>query len=382
MAPVALESLQPELQTLIMQHIRSATSLKALLDASPRFYQVFLTCKEHLLSNLARQQYHPDVLGQACVAVKVSALPQTFATNRIRDKNKSSVVDKGYKQARAPMSVSISLCRFGTVLQWFVDDFWKESLQLLSQLGRSMGLRQDLQVLESPRSSVETGRIQRAFCRFETLRCLMIAPVDAETRDLLIRYHQGIAYLASFREDEVEEIACIRDYLVRRLWRIFEGIEKHALSAEHSDAVREMGRAFNSYDWFSSRAKRHHLDYMEHLMTFGLVSLRRLFESNTIEQAGWVISNSFIREMSITAVLQHANAPSSYGLDAFEGPTYADKQDFTDNDIHGYSCGWLYSHHGYIARSFNRWPLKGLRDWGYCFWSKHRLKATGVLSKE
>lgn len=65
-------------------------------------------------------------------------------------------------------------------------------------------------------------------------------------------------YLHQFLVDEVEEICCVRDYMIRRLCGVFEKIEADALK-EHEEQpdgpVQKLGRDPPLSDWFSYAEK-------------------------------------------------------------------------------------------------------------------------------
>ncbi|KAL8646514.1 MAG: hypothetical protein Q9210_006105 [Variospora velana] len=280
----------------------------------------------------------------------------------------------------------MSLLSLSAIVHWFVDDFWADCLKNIKQLGQLAGLRQDLAVLESPLSPVEIGRIRRALCRFTTLSHLVSLPGASED---LLQAGNGLLFLAFYCEDELEELGCIKDYLVRRLWSVFEQIEDDAVRTDVSSPLWRMALAIPSalpgQHWFSAATKVQHGAYVNHLTTMGLPFLRNLFVSQGLKRAELVMANSWSRLEGIESILDpmytpwHPSYPDS---DGFDGGKYEGTQDFVCDDLENISHGWLYANRGKLAKEHNRRSRKGFRDWGYVMLDSSRLEATGVLQKE
>ncbi|KAL9008590.1 MAG: hypothetical protein Q9173_006302 [Seirophora scorigena] len=222
-----------------MRHLKSGQMLYSLLRASPRFYQDLLIRKEYFLAELARKQF-AATFGNAWDAVKVSQLPRPIPTEIANHFVGTFTDDHSHQQPIFPLATSIALCSLGATVRRFVDDFWADCLENLKRLGRLAGFRQDPAVLDSPLSAVDVGRIQRALCRFATLACLLKALNDS---DRFGYWRLGHCFLTSFNEDEVEETGCIRDYLMRKFWGVFETIEDDAMQSDKSSLLWRMARA-------------------------------------------------------------------------------------------------------------------------------------------
>ncbi|KAL9016474.1 MAG: hypothetical protein Q9185_006167 [Variospora sp. 1 TL-2023] len=379
-ASYTIETLQPELQLTIMRHVRSTKSLLSLLKASPRFYQVFRSRRESVLSDLARNQFHEGIFANAWDTAKALQLPQPI-TQEISAKFITAFTrDDQHQQPILPLEMSISICQLGPLIDWFCHDFWSDCLGNLKQLGICLGLRQDIQVLESPPSAIEKGRVQRAFCRFETMGILLAALKGTDDKiDFLI---QGQRFLAQYAEDDVEELACVRDYFVRRLWGVIEAIEEDGMRAKPSDAIRRLGQAFGDHDWFGRVPKIFQLDYIENMMTLGLPFLRQVLQSQGLQRAGLVMaaSRQTPRRFSIPLSNKHFEAQQHPPL--YDScPTYGE-QEFSGDDLDDCSQGWVFANRGKVILDYNMGSRKGLRDWGYVMLDSQRLKAAGVLERE
>lgn len=278
--------------------------------------------------------------------------------------------------------MAILLCKIGPTIKWFVQDYHKYSLRFLANSVSQLGLQQNSDILHSELSSIETGRIQRAFCRFETFRYLFAAEKNA---DVDYQYSkQARHFLGYYAPDDVEEIACIRDYLIMRLWNAFESIEEDALEEKGPDGpIRSLGSSCKPSDWFSYPAKVKHPLYMEYLMSLGLPVLRKVLQSVGLKRADLVIPNSYLRRKYISEALSGPSYVPSALLQDYDDGRYEDEEcDFDDDDLDLISRGLLWANRNRVPTDYGRRPLQGLRQWGYVFWDSWRLQASGVLETE
>ena len=382
MPSFTLETLTPEIQALVMRNIDTVRSLKSLLHASPRLFQVFRTRREYLLTQVAFNQFHPDVIEDVWTLTKALQIPRSAPLADIHDfVNDLSLVDNNYEQHSMPPSTIIPLCKVGTTIAWFIEDYKRSSLELLTDLGKYMDLQQDTETLESDLSIVEKGRLQRAFCRFET--CCRLYTV-AEGEDATYQHFcQARRYLRTLLADDVEEIACIRDYLVRRLWGVFEAMEDRAVQEDPGSTIRKLGNVCQPHDWFSRMGKLGHRDYMEYILSQGLGFLREVLESDGLKRAEIVISHSTRRTNCISKALSDEGDKSSYEISVdYDAGSYDGEGDYIGDGLDNLSQGLVWANDHKVPSDWGRWPLKGLRDWGYMFWGGRRLQASGVLDQE
>ncbi|KAL8738325.1 MAG: hypothetical protein Q9181_000868 [Wetmoreana brouardii] len=224
----------------------------------------------------------------------------------------STLRDHGSAQAQIPLSMIISLCKLIPSIGWFVQDYRRKSIEFLANFVTQLELKQDSWDLYSDLSAIEAGRIQRAFCRLETFRYLFAATEGAVIHSDYVG--QARRFLNFYAPDEVEEIACIIDYLIRRLWDTFESVEDDAFQENSpSRPIRELDQQRSPHGWFSPAAKARHLLFMEYLVSQGLPFLRKVFESDGVRRAELVIPNSRVPEGYISDVLTPP-VPSSFCL--------------------------------------------------------------------
>ena len=179
------EAFLPEVQSLIMCHVRSAATLHSLIYASPRYYEVFRYRRDFLLTTLAVQHSLAPV--NVWHTVKASKLPIPTSQDKLKTFINSFQEDEGYNAPTLPSEVAIPMIRFTACLEWFTADFAHENLLILSRLGDLMGLQQDPDLLYSHLSRTEQKRIAGASCQFQLFRYLFPPVYCKRVRDEELR---------------------------------------------------------------------------------------------------------------------------------------------------------------------------------------------------
>ncbi|KAL9602317.1 MAG: hypothetical protein Q9219_001883 [cf. Caloplaca sp. 3 TL-2023] len=379
-ARVSLDSLSPELQAQIMCDLDSMTTLHSLIRASPRFYQVFRARKEYLLTQLIFQRFNPGILDDVWNLALSSQCPDSTDTYKVWETMNSFRYDPESIPAQLPLPMIIPLCKLLPSIQWFVQDIQNQSFAFLGNFVTQLGLTQDPQVLSSELSAVERGRIQRALCRFETYRHLFAAYTANAT---FPRSTTEIGrFLRLYDIDGPEEIACIRDYVIRRLWNIFKSIEDDALAEKSDeDPIRAMSKQVEPFPWLSYPAKSIHTKFMEHFMSKGLSFLQKIFESSGLERADLVIRGSKIHRYYLSDALPDPLRDGDTPDEFDDGPMECEG-DFLGDELENLAQGLFWANRGKVPLRYGRQPLQGLRQWGYMFWDKQRLEASGVMEKD
>ncbi|KAF6220397.1 hypothetical protein HO133_002829 [Letharia lupina] len=409
----ALELLSPELQQQILLQIGTLDILYALIRASPRLYQVFRYNKETTLLTIALCQFHPAVQPEAVALAELAQIQHQSKrdTQSQRDTAVSfcdtfpDQIHRWY-ESNASGSLSTNLCKLDRLVKIFIDDYAQNTLPVLDQLGHSQDCRilpEYNHVQQLHLSTTEIGRLQRAFCRFELYRHLF----SRCTQDFSNGVHQCIRdpplttaeQAKMFLEDlpafQISEIACIRDYLFRRLRGIYDRIEDEAVRTLPIEAMTfeesdESAMWESPFYMLTNRAQHEQEEHLEHLMSLGLPYIRQILESTGNEQR-----DLFLHYVS-SSVLHHLEGDFLSG--AFERlglnpDARRDCQRFLDTekdfspacDENGYSelpQGWLWAHHHLQPSRLIDPAYKGLRDWGYVFWDYDRLQKSGILRRD
>lgn len=372
-----LELLEPEVQSLIMCHISCVTTLHSLIRASPRYYQVFRSQREYHLTILAMR--HSEAPVNLWDTIKASNVLKPPSQHDIETFTNSFMNDDGWKAPILSPEISIPMIKLNSTVDWFIHDYARDSLSNLTRLGELMDLHQDRELVHSDLSHTEKARITRAFCRFETFRHLFSSFLE-EREWYLEELRPCADFLDKYNPDEIEEIACVRDYLSRRLWFAFDQVEDNLVHGELSSALQKAAQApeddENHPNWFGQRGKHSHESYMEFMMCLGLTFLRDVFTADAERRAELVLGNS----KEAIGVLD--NTFNLVGSDGPLDPRPPDPErllpsyhDALDEESIGWH--WVLHHRGYSTPGSRL--TKGLRDWGFVFWGKERMVASQIF---
>ena len=404
----ALETLAPELQLQILFSVDTPENLHALIQASPRLYQIFLHNKDAILSAVARRQFHSAVISDAMCFAKISQLEQSIPRETVLELCRTYPGEQN-EGTIIPIPISIALCKLARNVKFFIEDYARNTLPLMEELGR-FG---DVDVLPEYRpknpvsyfklSNSEIGRLQRAFCRFETYRYLFARcspELDHNVRECaevpsLTPIEQASLFLQKFPDFQVTEINCIRDYLHRRLCGICCQLEDKAVdtlppetfSFGHEDDVEE-AEWISGFWLFTNSAKAHRSLHLEYLMSLGLKYIRRILVSTGeaqrdlfIRHIASAIGNHVERDFMTSAIacLGRNPARGNIPLLAKTDPPFAYKINAeVELDI---PDAWQWAHPRAPPLSLSDTAVKGMRDWGYVFWDLDRLRESGILDR-
>ena len=403
----ALEMLAPELQLQTLFHAATPDDLHALIQASPRLYQVFLLNKDALLSAVARRQFHPAVMPDALSIVAISKFTRPLSRDTVIELCKSypSELDDGLI---FPTALSVALCKLASNLRFFIEDYARNTLPIMEGLGQSLKI--DVLSEYTPENPVscckfsdsELGRLQRAFCRFEIYRHLFARcspelghdPRTCLDVPSLTPAEQASSFLEKFPDFQVTEINCIRDYLYRRLRGTCSRLEDQAVETLAPETfIYDKGIDIETAEWnsgvylFTENGKDYQDAHLEHLMSLGLAYVRRIFESTGEEK-----KNLFIRHSD--SVIQHlerefiTEAIDFLGRNPARGdiPLLAKEDPPFVYEINGEAeldipDAWQWAHSRAPPLLLKDDSQKGLRDWGYVFWDLSRLRQSGILER-
>lgn len=230
-----LDGLPPEIQTLILEHHSSLESLYAHIRASPRSYQIFLTSKANILSKIVCRMLTPDVFPFALAAVEGTSLqPYPAEDEAVKLINRFK---RDLKRARLPNSIPletlVGLCQ----LHWVVEDLIKGFVARCESF--SARHRRPLHLIESsaedyiPLSSTEQIRIRRAFYTLHLYGCA--SPMDVDFSEDTFKL-PAACFLRIFPLWQIEELACIHDYLFDRICETYNLVEDHFIRAALAEA--------------------------------------------------------------------------------------------------------------------------------------------------
>ncbi|KAI9719120.1 MAG: hypothetical protein M1812_003750 [Candelaria pacifica] len=316
------EELPPEVQSQILLETSSLQDVFSLIRASPRFYQVFLTVREKILSTVIRRDFDYKLFSDAIYAARACLL----------DPRRSGVLECGELiqlterkanpskvWSRTPPKEDVAR----NVQAWERDreKDQKELLRLgpltadeaitLSQLQRSVKFLTADYLLRLRRPRNESGEdIQRAYYRFAMFEHLFhTVPVSRSSAVLVSagsRLHHpdenAIAFLSALPSAELEKYREIRNDILIRLTNICYRFDQYLkdplpdtdfeieVRAGAGDPFNGFSRKFTKSDCFCcSYASTPLQGNIRNLVSMGLGVLSRLLQADSQVQVDPVI---------------------------------------------------------------------------------------------
>ena len=222
MASANLHSLSTELICLILQSIHSGRDLYALLQASSLAYRAFAAQKDRILWHLAQYSMVPEVLVIAVTAAKLRHTES--APNQVEKEFKqisALVTEKllgGHDKASLPRELMSSaeltrLWQLQSVVEYFIHDYCAQDLPV--DFSSSSTPAADL-------SPTELARLQRAFYAYDIYQTKCYSP-----RGFTPLWDDGTSIDPPAQANrhkwwELDEVACIRQYIRKRLENIID----------------------------------------------------------------------------------------------------------------------------------------------------------------
>lgn len=404
----ALENFAPELQLQILSNAATPDSLHALIHASPRLYHVFILNKDTVLSAVALRQFHPTVISDAMFLAEISQLEQPIPRDTVLGFCRSYPGEL-HKQEVIPIPISVALCKLARNIRFFIEDYARNTLPLLEDLGRFLDsdvlpeYQPENPVPYSQLSDSEVGRLQRAFCRFEIYRYLFArcsSELDHSVRGCaevtsLTPAEQASLFLQQFPDFQIIEINCIRDYLYRRLRGIFSQLEDKAANSLKpetfdfgDDGDIELAEWQSGVWLFCESGKSYQNQHIEHLMSLGLAYIHRIFESTDEEQETLFIrhsNNCMIKHMErnfMTRAFDYLGFnPARRNVPSLSETEPAFMYEVNANVELDIPDAWQWAYPQGPPLKLYQSYMKGLRDWGFVFWDIGRLRESGILER-
>lgn len=414
----ALELLLPELQRKILLQIDGFDTLYGLILASPRFYQVFRINREITLSTIAYRRFHRFAIQDALIIDRLKQLETPPFSRDTVLSYFASTSDQQRQPSKSilPLSVSMELCRLDAMLRFFLNDYAQNTLPILNQLRSSQFSGIATQYAPNDHdpylslSDSESGRLRRAFCRLETYRKLFARcslDLDHNVRRCqhnpsLTIFEQGQMFFQDAPAYKIAEIACVRDYLSRRLRGVLDRVEDEIVDALRTEfhnpdtQMQAMGWDTDNgacYDYFEENechlftytGKHYQKHHIEHLLSLGLSYIQKILNADGDERKNLLLRDN----LDCDAQYENGFLTAALGLDLMTPPDKLygwpkkDLDSCLDPINHaGVPPGWLWANASEYYGGLVDSAAKGLRDWGYVFWDLARLKNAGVLDRE
>ena len=353
-------------------------TLRALISASPRFFQVYKTCPEVVLSEVAWNHITPAV-----VPIALKALEQR--------KNRLSTSQKTLKGPREiPLETWKSLLRFHRIVDSLIANFTSSRLVALENSlhpHKQTGLSRELPGRNLNLSQLEYGRLARAFYHLE-----LYSYVKAYSkRDMLMACW---TFMQSLRDWELEEFLCVRSYLMERLLDFLNKFEEDFMKAYLKDKARiiwksEDGGNLNwryklfvdddhKFLWCEDENKAK--EWIESCLARGLRSLSAVFSADKLPDKFNVLDHidRYYHWMNY-ALANATRHPKEEVTAKIERPS----ENGFYNDIEQPNEAWFWASESKVHRrgSDTACDTNDFQRWAYVIWDHARLERLGILTK-
>jgi hypothetical protein len=218
-----IESLPIELRIAILEVVTEVKTLDALLRASPACWRAFRGVKERVLKVLLERELAPSLLLEAKTVMKAKRVPRNeerlISLHRLMMEYKESKAQLASENASASQAEepeddemsAVEMANRELLIQHLVLEFCRDALRPVSASKKSRW--------QGSISELENHRISRALYRFEIfVQLFAMRDLDKWFGGLRMSGEE-IAELYFWDEGmkawEVEELACIRDWMVR-----------------------------------------------------------------------------------------------------------------------------------------------------------------------
>lgn len=424
--PCPIEILDLDLQVMILIQINDIETLVSVLKATPRLCRAFSSDREKILISVLVNTYGAELYSEAVSAAKMTTCPRNWVEMHsfITDLDRSRV---STKLPENDLSTLISMCQLHWALQYHVQRFSEPAIDFISSCAKGFfrdnaSHHAQQADITSALSSVEQGRLRRAFLRFQLYSRLFcnVNPIEVGKRNYLVDR------MPSW---EIEELASVYSYITRGIQQTFDLAGEDYMSACTTEVglAKTVGGVLDDTDskemfnpgWISSvgplggglpqattsprcmtgrygiRLKgdifdRPGIDAIEpgdvryqarlkaYMLSSGLRFLRGLFESTGEARLAMVSarddfssslqppSMNLLLDYSMTATWANANDDATPEPDGTESSRQS-------------NLAWQWAHTDEESEDWRTGIYHELRRWGYVFWDVARMEHSGIM---
>lgn len=374
-----IELLPVELQCRILTSIPNMKTLRALLSASPRLFQVYKTRRELVLSHVAWNNITPAV-----VPIALDALEQ-------RKNRKSTSHITRREPLQIPLETWESLIRFHRIVDSLVSNFASGRLVALEN---SM----DPPAKNLSLSQLEYSRLARAFYHLEIYSYI-------EGFSKMGMLSESWTFMQSLREWEVEELLCVRSYMMESLIDYLNKFEEDFMKVYLKDKpliiwpsreTRRLGgsRFICRPSEDSPRLNKPTLnwrcclfvddnfpaEWIESCLARGLKYLSAVIFAETLPDKFNALDHVDQYYHWISYALSNAERKSKKKVAAkIERPSENGFHNNTEQPNEAWF--WASESKTYHGNLCNGYDTNDFQRWGYVIWDHARLERLGILQK-
>lgn len=220
MQSASLEGLPVELQCEILQRLTCLPSLDAIVHASTSYHKAYVARRQSILADVLSRDIGPNVLFEAnavAMALSINTKDGIEVRQFLRDHKTRRREAAAISFGRFSIPQVVTLVQVQYAVRFAAEGFCQNTLSTHPLTGQ----KQDH---VAPLSSNEAQRISRAFYRLE-LFCTIFNQHFSEVSHKLDSMDMCHLFLDQFPPWEVEEVACVRDYIIGRYTQLFAKYE-------------------------------------------------------------------------------------------------------------------------------------------------------------
>lgn len=213
-------------------------ALRALLRASPRYFQVYRTSREMILFHVAWNQITP-----AAVPSALDALEQRENRKSRRDRTEPFSSQRRLKEPHeVPLKILNRLLRFHDIVDSFISGFTNNRLVALEKSISPQS--QTALPCKSPSvqlslSQLEYSRLAEAFYNMELYSNLFYDLIIGPWSVLFTAsFERAKSFLQSLRDWEDEELLCVQCYMIEILIDFLNKFEDDFMEAFRKDRLQ------------------------------------------------------------------------------------------------------------------------------------------------
>ncbi|ERF70789.1 hypothetical protein EPUS_08347 [Endocarpon pusillum Z07020] len=375
-------------------------TLFALLRASPRYLQVYRTSKQTVLSHITWNQITPVVVPIALAALQQQEHRATQNNHgtlcETLENARQTTMRKSYE---IPLETSRMLLQFHENVEFFISDFVVSRLPIIENYlypeTSHLSTKASWYGAASPKigralSQTEYSRLARAFYHLELYGSLF-SRLDAEEDDTSVS-EQSCDFLQSLKDWELEELLCVRDYLIERLTEYLNQVEDDFMQGFLEDEPHIIETAgpdsrWNNVDWFFSDDAHGQFQegWLQGCLSRGLEEIRAILTADTSEARFDALGSTDLAPNPFGRALEALPTKLSPWRTCCSGNDCKNAKYIDDAEKHNAAWSWAIKGRRH-PRSFpdyaNNPSYTGLRRWGYMIWDYERLESLGILSQE
>jgi hypothetical protein len=396
-----LTSLLPELICLILTQLDCA-GIHAVTQTSSYIYRAFTASRDFKLREVARKSLVPEVLVEAVTAVKLRNMECGFGeveqnSIEIYALARESILSGADTQALLHDFMSsadiLGLHQLQSAVEYFVHAYCNRTPPLWPDASNAAACHL---------SWTELARLQRAICRYDICQTLSHHPGYRHDRwECRVEICDPSLLLVDASPWEIEEVACIWQFMHKQLDNIFDKLEDALLESivarSYTDPSGDMIHSIPNPQTQDEVALRHPFDlgrenfifstcgrifqteHIAFLASRTLPFLQTLFESDTDRQRRLILKYQQNELDHLGNFLEDRGPRTRPIISAliFSRPVVS----FEGDKLSARNLAWLRVAQIRGTEYFGLPCNYNLRDWGYVFWDECNLRLSMVADE-